>query len=174
MHVLVGGVPHWLWRAVDEHGTVLDVMLQRHRDQDAAKGFFERLLGEPDVPEIVCSDKLASDPAAMGELPLLEGVEHQRVISTARCHNLIEQSHRPTRGQERSPLGFRQVERVQGFLGLHARFLNLHGSCGSTTLAYDRRDRLRTAFAKLEGGGAARGLNFGSPAGFVPRSRCRL
>jgi transposase-like protein len=78
---------------VDEHGAVLDVFLQRHRDTDAAKGFFERLLGEHDVPDTVCTDKLASYGAAIRELPMLYGVGHQQVISTARCNNLIELSH---------------------------------------------------------------------------------
>jgi putative transposase len=67
MHVLVGGVPHWLWRAVDEHGAVLDVFLQPHRDTDATKGFFKRLLGEHEVPDTVCTDQLASDGAAIRE-----------------------------------------------------------------------------------------------------------
>ncbi len=121
MHVVMGGVTHWLWRAVDEHGAVLDVFLQRHRDTSAATSLSQRLLGEYDVPEAVCTDKLASDGAAIRELPVLGDVDHQQVISTARCNNLIEQSHRPTRRQERSQLGFRQVKRAQGFLDLHAR-----------------------------------------------------
>jgi putative transposase len=145
LHVLVGGVAHWLWRAVDEHGAVLDVFLQRHRDTDAAKGFFERLLGDHEVPDTVCTDKLASYGAAIRELPALEAVDHRQVISTARCNNPIEQSHRPTRGQERSQLGFRQVKRTQGFLELHARISNLHGCSRSTTPAHDRRSRLSFA-----------------------------
>jgi putative transposase len=67
MHVLIGGVPHWLWRAVDEHGAVLEVFLQPHRDTNAVKSFFERLLGEHDVPDTVCTDKLASYGAAIRE-----------------------------------------------------------------------------------------------------------
>ena len=145
MHVVVGGVTHWLWRAVDEHGAVLDVFLQRHRDTSAATSFFQRLLDEYDVPEAVCTDKLASYGAAIRELPILGDVDHQQVISTARCNNLIEQSHRPTRRQERSQLGFRQVKRAQGFLDLHARITNLHGSARSTIPAHDRRSLLRAA-----------------------------
>ncbi|WP_425321367.1 DDE-type integrase/transposase/recombinase [Deinococcus humi] len=45
-HADVGGVTHWLWRAVDEHGVVLDVFLQAHWDTEAARSFFHRLLGE--------------------------------------------------------------------------------------------------------------------------------
>ncbi|WP_407572943.1 IS6 family transposase [Deinococcus altitudinis] len=142
MYMVVGGVTHWLWRAVDEHGAVLDVLLQRHRDTSAAASFFQRLLSQYDVPETVCTDKLASYGAAIRELPVLDEVDHQQVISTARCNNLIEQSHRPTRRQERSQLGFQQVKRAQGFLELHARITNLHGSARSTLPANDRRDTL--------------------------------
>ena len=91
MRVVVGGVTHWLWRAVDEHGAVLDVLLQRHRDTSAATSFFRRLLGEYDVPETVCTDKLVRYTAAIRELPMLDDVDHQQVISAARCNNLIEQ-----------------------------------------------------------------------------------
>ncbi|AZI44434.1 IS6 family transposase [Deinococcus psychrotolerans] len=145
MHVVICGVAHWLWRAVNEHGVVLDVFLQRHRDTSATTSFFQRLLGEYHVPETVCTDKLASYGAAIRELPTLDDVDHQQVISSARCNNLIEQSHRRTRRQERAQLGFRQVRRTQGFLDLHARITNLHGSTRSTIPANDRRFFLRTA-----------------------------
>ncbi|GAA4020111.1 hypothetical protein GCM10022631_37120 [Deinococcus rubellus] len=96
MHVVVGGVTHWLWRAINEHGAMLDVFLQRHRDTDAAVSFFKCLPEEYDVPDTVCTDKLASYGAATRELPVLEHVDHQKVIRAARCNTLIEQSHRPT------------------------------------------------------------------------------
>ena len=70
---------------------MLDVFLQRHRDTLAATSLFERLLGEYSVPETVCTDKLASYGAAICQLPIMEGVVHQQVMSTARCNTLIEQ-----------------------------------------------------------------------------------
>ncbi|CAM3622696.1 hypothetical protein DESA109040_17990 [Deinococcus saxicola] len=76
MCVDVGGVKHWLWRAVDEHGAVLDVFLQEHRDTEAARSFFHRLLGEYDEPEVIHTDKLWSYGAALRELPVLHRVEH--------------------------------------------------------------------------------------------------
>jgi hypothetical protein len=57
--------------------------------------------------------KVASCGAGIRELSMLDGVDYRQVIPTAQCNNLIEQSHRPTRGQERSQLGFRQVKRAQ-------------------------------------------------------------
>ena len=98
----VDGVRHWLWRAVDEHGFVLDILLQRHRDTEAARTFLTRLLGEYDVPEVIHTDQLRSYGAAIREIPSLADVDHQQVISTARCNNIIEQEHRSTRRQERS------------------------------------------------------------------------
>lgn len=101
MCVEVGSGKQWLWRAVDEHGAVLDVLLQAHRDTEAARTFFVRLLGEYDVPEVIHTDKFWSYGAALRELPVLHAVEHVQVISTAHCNNLIEQSRRPTQRQER-------------------------------------------------------------------------
>ena len=99
----VNGVRHWLWRAVDEHGFVQGILLlQRHRDTEAAVTFLTRLLGEYDVPEIIHTDQLRSDGAAIRTLPNLANVDHQQVISTVRCNNMIEQEHRATRRKERS------------------------------------------------------------------------
>ncbi|GGO39242.1 IS6 family transposase [Deinococcus humi] len=125
--------------AVDEHGAVLDVLLQQHRDTEAAKSFFHRLRGEYDTPEVIHTDKLWSYGAALRELPVLHPVEHVQVIATARCNNLIEQSHRPTRKQERQQRGFKSRRRAQGFLNLHARITNLHHPARSTVPAPQRR-----------------------------------
>nr|WP_161884249.1 IS6 family transposase [Deinococcus alpinitundrae] len=146
MHVDIGGIKHWLWRAVDEHGAVLDVFLQEHRDTQAATSFFHRLLGEYDVPQVIHTDKLWSYGAAIRELPVLHPVEHVQVISTARCNNLVEQSHRPTRRQERQQWGFRSRQRAQGFLELHARITNLHHPARSTIPARHRRHHQQAAF----------------------------
>ena len=97
----VDGIRHWVWRAVNEHGPVLDIFLQRHRDTEAAKAFLTRLLVEYDVPEVIHTDQLRSYGATIRELPSLVKVDHQQVISTARCNNLTLQSHRSTRRQER-------------------------------------------------------------------------
>jgi putative transposase len=142
----VDGVRHWLWRAVDEHGAVLDIMLQRHRDTEAAKTFLTRLLGEYDVPEVIHTDQLQSYGAAIREIPSLVDVDHQQVISTARCNNLIEQSHRPTRCQERHQQGFKRRRRAQEFLSLHARIENLHHHSRTSVSAQIRRKNQRQAF----------------------------
>ena len=108
----VDGVRHWLWRAVDEHGFVLDILLQRHRDTEAARTFLTRLLGAYGVPDTICTDQLRSYRAAIREIPSLTNVDHWQVMSTARCNNVIEQEHRSTRRQERSQQGFKRRKRA--------------------------------------------------------------
>ena len=95
-----------------EHGFVLDVLLQRLRDTKAAKAFLMRLLGEYDAPEVIHTDQLRSHGAAIREIPSLADVDHQQVISTTRCNNIIEQEHRFTRRQERRQQGFRRRKRA--------------------------------------------------------------
>ena len=131
---------------MDEYGFVLDILLQRHRDTEAAKTFLTRLLGEYDVPEVIHTDQLRSYGAAIREIPSLVNVDHQQVISTARCNNIIEQSHRPTRRQERSQQGFRRRKRAQEFLSLHARIENLHHHSHTSVSAQIRRSNQMQAF----------------------------
>ena len=71
-------------------------------DTEAAKTFLTRFLGEYDVPEVIYMDQLRSYGAAIREIPSLADVDHQQVISTALCNNLIEQEHQSTRRPERS------------------------------------------------------------------------
>ncbi len=135
----MGGVGHWLWRAGDEDGIVLGVLRQRHRATGAARTFWVQQLGEFHVPEPICTNRLASDGAAIQAIPVLEAVDHQQVISTARCHHLTLQSHRATRRQERSQLGLRKPKRTQEFLNLHARIANLHRQTRTTVSAHIKR-----------------------------------
>ncbi len=110
----IGGKKLWLWRAVDDSGAVLDLLLQDRRDTHAAKSFLGRLFVNYDVPDVIHTDKLWSYGAAIRELPVLRAVEHVQVLWTARCNNLIEQSYRPTRKQERSQLGFKKTTTSTG------------------------------------------------------------
>lgn len=112
MRVVVGGVVHWLWRAVNEYGEVMDVLLQENRDTGAAKHFFRRLIDDQELPERIVTDGLRSYGAAIKELPELAATEHVTVSALKRQNNLIEQSHRPTRDQERQQRGFRTVRRT--------------------------------------------------------------
>ena len=111
MRVVLGGVTHWLWRAVNEHGEVLDVLLQEHRDTSAAKRFFRRLVDDQELPERIVTDRLRSYGAALREIPELGMSEHITVSAAERQNNSIEQSHRPTREHERQQRGFRTALR---------------------------------------------------------------
>ena len=115
MRVAVGGVVHWLWRAVNEHGEVLDVLMQKERDTGAAKRLFRRLLDGQDVPERIVTDGLRSYSAALRDVPELSAADHATVSAAERQNNLLEQSHRPTREQERQQQGFRSMHYAQKF-----------------------------------------------------------
>ena len=114
--VSLRGQTCWLWRAVDEHGTELDVLLQKRRDIAAAQRVFERLLAGHSVPRKVVTDKLFSYAIAKSRIPTLSGVKHVFVKAAARVNNWAENSHRPTREHERRMRGFRDPARTQRFL----------------------------------------------------------
>ncbi|WP_449757696.1 DDE-type integrase/transposase/recombinase [Deinococcus detaillensis] len=80
------------------------------------------------------------------QIPSLADVDHQEVISTARCNNIIEQEHRSTRRQERQQQGFKRRKRAQEFLSLHARITNLHHHSRTSVSASTRRTNQKQAF----------------------------
>jgi len=111
----INGVQHYLWRAVDQDGTVLDILVQRRRDRVAATKFFRRLLkGLAYVPRVVITDKLASYGAAKREvLPSVEHRQHKRL------NNRAENSHQPTRERERRMRRFKSPGHAQRFLAAY-------------------------------------------------------
>ena len=139
MRIVMGGVTHWLWRAVNEHGEVLDVLLQESRNTGAAKRFFRRLIDNQELPERIVTDGLRSYGAALRELLELDTTDHVIVSAAERQNNLIEQSHRPTRDQERQQKGFRTAPRTQAFLFTHAEVSNLFRHTRARTPARLRR-----------------------------------
>ena len=149
MATRVGGTRQWLWRAVDEHGQTLDVLLQERRDADAAECFFRRLLAATDgvPPEQITTDKLASYVAAKARLPELAAVEHVLVRSARRCNNRVEQAHQPTRVRERVMRRFKSAASAQRFLDAFSRVSNLFrpGRHLLTAAAYRATMRERVA-----------------------------
>ncbi len=78
--VKIAGTTHWLWRAVDQHGIVLDVLVQSRRDAKAAKRLLRKLLKRQErAPRVMITDKLASYPAAKKDL--LPATEHRPVAA---------------------------------------------------------------------------------------------
>jgi len=119
----IAGKPVYLWRAVDEHGQVLDVLVQEHRDTDAAERFFRQLLGtHGGPPDAIVTDSLASYGAAKRRGPVLAAVAHLRVRAAARLNNRVEQSHQPTRLRERQMRRFKSLPSAQRFLAAFSRF----------------------------------------------------
>jgi putative transposase len=111
----INGDRHYLWRAVDQDGTVLDILVQRRRDKQAAKKFFRKLLkGLTYVPRVIVTDKLRSYGAAKREI--LPGVEHRQ---HKYLNNRAENSHQPTRQREQRMQGFKSPGHAQRFLAAY-------------------------------------------------------
>jgi len=116
----IRGKLHYLWRAVDQHGNVLDILVQSRRNAKAAKRFFCKLLrGLQYVPRVIVTDKLRSYTAAKREV--LPEVEHRQ---SRYLNNRAEVSHQPTRRQERQMQRFKSARHAQRFLSTHSRIHN--------------------------------------------------
>jgi putative transposase len=119
--VKIEGKQHYLWRAVDQDGEVIDVFLQSRRDGAAAKRFFRRLLrihhGEP---RRIITDKLRSYGIAHREL--MPDAVHD---TNQYANNRAELSHQPTRVRERGVRRFKSPGQGQRFLNIHAAVYNL-------------------------------------------------
>jgi len=113
LFVTLCGEPYPLWRAVDEHGAELDILLQKRRDKAAAKRVFKRVLRSNPVPRKIVTDQLRSYPAAKADIPELVNVKHVFAKAAARVNIRAESSHQPTRERERRMRGFRDPIRTQ-------------------------------------------------------------
>jgi putative transposase len=150
MRIVMAGVTHWLWRAINEHGEVLDVLLQKTRCKKAARRCLQHLLDEQGIPEQIVSDGLRSYGAAIRETPELACTLHVRVSAAERQNNLIEQSYRPTHDRERQQRGFRSLERTQAFLFTHAELGNLLRNTRARTRAFLRRYCWQRSFSSWD------------------------
>jgi putative transposase len=114
--VRIAGRRHYLWRAVDQDGDVVDVYLQARRDSEAARRFFRRLLRTHGTsPRKIATDKLGSYRVARRELI------PETIHDTGRyANNRAELSHQPTRTRERGMRRFSSPEQAQRFLSAHA------------------------------------------------------
>jgi putative transposase len=111
----INGVRPYLWRGVDQDGHVLDILVQRQRDKNAAKRCFRKLLKRlTDVPRVVITDQLKSDGAAMREI--LPSVEHRQPRS---LNNRPENSHQPTRQRERRKGRCKSPGHIQRYLSTY-------------------------------------------------------
>src|SRR5919199_4705052 len=121
MCLVIRGTKHWLWRAIDQDGVVLDVLVQSRRDKRAATRLLRKLLKKQmRPPRVLITDKLASYGAAKREL--VPGVEHRQHRG---LNNRAENSHQPTRRRERQMKGFKSAGQAQRFLSAHDQINNL-------------------------------------------------
>jgi putative transposase len=120
--VKIAGQKHWLWRAVDQDGIVLDVLVQSRRDKRAVKRLLRKLLKKQRrPPRVLITDKLASYySAARGEV--MPSVEHRKHKG---LNNRAENSHQPTRRRERQMKQFKSARQAQRFLAAHDQINNL-------------------------------------------------
>ncbi len=111
----IAGVRHGLWRAVDQTGMVLDILLQSRRDTRAAKRLLCKLMKRQcRAPRVMITDKLASYAAATREV--MPGVEHR---THKGLNTRAETSHQPTRRRERQMRRFKSPGQAQRFLSAH-------------------------------------------------------
>ena len=118
--VTIGGRKHWLWRAVDQDGYVLDEIVQTRRDTKAAKRLLIRLLKKQGLaPKRIVTDKLRSYGAAKRDV--MPAIEHR---SHKGLNNRAENSHLPLRKRERVMQGFRSVGSLQQFVPVFSAVRN--------------------------------------------------
>ena len=118
--IRIRGKMQYLWRAVDQEGNVLDILVQSRRNAKAAKRFFRKLLkGLRYAPRVLVTDKLGSYGAAKREV--MPGVEHRQ---SRYLNNRAEVSHQPTRRRERQMQRFKSARHAQRFLSAHSRIHN--------------------------------------------------
>ncbi|NVP58475.1 IS6 family transposase [Mycoplana rhizolycopersici] len=119
--ITIGRKKHWLWRAVDQDGFVLDVLVQSRRDAKAAKRLMRKLLkGQSRSPRVMITDKLGSYGAAKRQI--MPGVEHR---SHKALNNRAENSHQPIRRREQIMKRFKSARHLQRFTSMHDPIANL-------------------------------------------------
>jgi putative transposase len=139
--ISIAGKKHWLWRAVDQHGVVLDILVQSRRNAEAAKRLLRKLLKRQGrTPRVMITDKLASYAAA--KTAVMPGVEHRQHKG---LNNRAENSHQPTRWRERIMKRFKSAGQAQRFLSVHEQVANLFRR-PSNTNADDHRAFRAQAF----------------------------
>ena len=120
MFVSIGGRQMYLWRAIDDEGEVLEVLVTARRDKQAAIRLLRKLLKKyQQAPITIVTDRCRAYAAAIRELKL--SADH---VMDKKANNLIESSHVPVRRRERKRQGFKSAGSAQKFLSMHAATYN--------------------------------------------------
>lgn len=147
MFVKINGVKHYLWRAVDHEGEVLESFVTRARDKASAVKFLRKALRRHGSIEVIVTDRLTSYGAALNAIGAIGKRETGRWLN-----NRVENSHQPFRRRERSMLRFRRMRSLQKFAALHGSIHNhFNQEChlNSRAIYKDRRDAALTAWRAL-------------------------
>mgnify|MGYP002478479110 CR=1 FL=1 len=117
--VKINGEIHYLWRAVDHEGEVLEAFVSKRRDRKAAMAFLKKIMKRYGKPRAIVTDKLRSYRAAMKII----GNETAQEVGRWK-NNRGENSHLPFRRRERAMLRFRCLRTLQKFVSIHSSFYN--------------------------------------------------
>ncbi len=115
----INGETHYLWRAVDHEGEVLEVFATKRRDRRAALKFLKRTMKRHGRPKAIVTDRLRSYRAAMREIGNEAHQETSRWLN-----NRVENSHQPFRQREAAMAKFRDIKTLQMFTSVHAPIHN--------------------------------------------------
>jgi putative transposase len=129
--VKINGELHYLWRAVDHEGEILESFVTKKRDKSAALAFMQKALKRHGKVDTIVTDGRRSYPAAMRDIGNLDRREMGRWLN-----NRAENSHLPFRRRERAMLRFRQMKSLQKFASVHA---NVHNNFNQERHLVDRQ-----------------------------------
>ena len=141
--VKINGEMHYLWRAVDHEGEILESFVTKRRDKAAALKFIRKAMKRHGKPRTIVTDRLRSYGAAMKEIGNADRQETGR-----RLNNRAENSHLPFRRRERAMLRFRQMKTLQKFSAVHAAFHNHFNQDRHLISRDDYKDRRSAALAE--------------------------
>jgi transposase-like protein len=151
MAISIAGQNYWLWRAVDDEGEVLDLLVQRRRDKATAAKLLRKLLKKQGfAPDVMVTDRLRSYASAKAELGL--SAIHEQGL---RENNRAENSHQPTRRRERKMQRFKSPGSAQRFLSIHAAVQNTLNTQRHLTSRRTMRVLRDHAFSTLRAAAAA-------------------
>jgi putative transposase len=138
---------HWLWRAVDQHGAVLDVLVQSRRDRHAAGRLMRKLLKKhARAPRVLITDELKSYAAANRDVELT--IEHRQ---HKELNNRAENSHHPTRVREKVMRRFKSACHLQRFTSVHDQVVSLFMHCRyNANTTQEKRQTRKQAFEVWE------------------------
>jgi putative transposase len=141
--VRINGESHYLWRAVDHEGEVLEVFATKRRDRKAALKFLKRAMKRYGRPGSIVTDRLRSYRAAMKIIGVSDRQEYGRWLN-----NRAENSHQPFRRREGAMSKFRDIKTLQKFAAAHASIHNHFNLDRHLTRRHDFKKNRDTALAE--------------------------